>query len=116
MRCAVFRGIGGVSFKYYCLFQHHTAPPQSTFTSDAPETTKATAYSTAGADPRQLKDTYVYPRTADDASWIIGARPGPYVEEHSRSLYMRLGKHMAFCGIDARTERTRKQVNYPETY
>ena len=29
---------------------------------------------------------------------------------------MRLGKHMAFCGIDARTERTRKQVNYPETY
>jgi hypothetical protein len=29
---------------------------------------------------------------------------------------MRLGKRIAFCGIDARTERTRKQVNYPETY
>lgn len=116
MRCHVFRGIGGVSFKYYCLFQHHTAPPQSTFTSDAPETMQATAYGTTGADARPLKDTYVYPRTADDASWIIGARPGPYVEERSRSLYMRLGKRMAFCGIDARIERTRKQVNYPETY
>jgi hypothetical protein len=31
-------------------------------------------------------------------------------------LYMRLGKRIAFCGIDARTERTRKQVNYPDTY
>jgi hypothetical protein len=29
---------------------------------------------------------------------------------------MRMGKRMAFCGIDARTERTRRQVNYPETY
>jgi hypothetical protein len=29
---------------------------------------------------------------------------------------MRLGKRIAFCGIDARTERTRRQVNYPETY
>lgn len=77
---------------------------------------QATASGTAGADPRQLKDTYVYPRTADDASWIVGTRPGPYVEERSRSLYMRLGKRMAFCGIDARTERTRRQVNYPETY
>lgn len=116
MKCDVFRGIGGVAFKYYCLFQHHTAPPQSTFTSDAPETMKATPDGTSGADPRQLGDTYVYPRTADDASWIIGSRPGPYVEERSRSLYMRMGKRMAFCGIDARTERTRRQVNYPETY
>jgi hypothetical protein len=116
MKCHVFRGIGGVSFKYYCLFQHHTAPPPSTFTTDAPETMKATADGTAGADPRQVQDTYVYPRKADDASWIVGHKPGPYVEEHSRSLYMRLGRRMAFCGIDARTERTRKQVNYPETY
>ena len=116
MRCAVFRGIGGVSFKYYCLFQHHTAPPQSTFTTDAPSTTHANADGTAGADPRQLKDTYVYKRTADDPSWIVGRKPGPYVEERSRSLYLRLGKRMALCGIDARTERTRRQVNYPETY
>lgn len=116
MRCAVFRGIGGVSFKHYCLFQHHTAPPRSTFTTDAPSTMEAGADGTAGADPRQLRDTYVYKQPADDPSWIVGNRPGPYVEERSRSLYMRLGRRIAFCGVDARTERTRKQVNYPETY
>ena len=116
MRCAVFRGLGGVSFKYYCLFQHHTAPPVSTFTTDAPKTMTANSNGTAGADPRQLKDTYVYKRPADDPSWIVGKRPGPYVEEKSRNLYMRLGRRIAFCGIDARTERTRKQVNYPDTY
>ena len=116
MKCAVFRGLGGVSFKYYCLFQHHTAPPVSTFTTDAPETMSADATGTTGADPRQLKNTYVYKRTADDPSWIVGKRPGPYVEERSRSLYMRLGRRIAFCGLDARTERTRKQVNYPDTY
>jgi len=116
MKCAVFRGIGGVSFKYYCLFQHHTAPPVSTYTTDAPETMSANHKGTASADPRQTENTYVYKRTADDPSWIVGKTPGPYVEERSRSLYMRLGKRIAFCGLDARTERTRHQVNYPETY
>ena len=29
---------------------------------------------------------------------------------------MGLGPRLAFVGIDARTERTRHQVNYPETY
>lgn len=116
MRCPVFRGIGGVAFKYYCLFQHHTAPPVSTFTTDAPSTMEAGAGGTAGIDPRQLENTYVYKNPADDPSWIVGKRPGPYVEEKSRSLYMRLGRRIAFCGIDARTERTRKQVNYPDTY
>lgn len=116
MQCAVFRGIGGVSFKYYCLFQHHTAPPKSTFTTDAPSTMKAGIDGSAGSDPRQLKDTYVYSETADYSSWILGKRPGPYVEECSRNLYMRLGARMAFCGLDARTERTRHQINYPDTY
>lgn len=116
MKCAVFRGIGGVSFKYYCLFQHHTAPPKSTFTTDAPETMHADKNGTSGIDPRQLKDTFVMEENEDDPSWIVGKRPGPYVEERSRSLYMRLGRHMAFVGIDARTERTRHQVNYPDTY
>jgi len=116
MQCHVFRGIGGVSFKYYCLFQHHSAPGKSTFTTDVPATMKAGADGTTGADPRQLENTYVYTEMADDQSWIVGNRPGPYVEERSRSLYMRLGARIAFCGIDARTERTRKQVNYPDTY
>lgn len=33
MRCDVFRGIGGTAHKYYMLFQHHLAPPVSTYTS-----------------------------------------------------------------------------------
>ena len=116
MKCPVFRGIGGVSFKYYCLFQHHIPPPRSTYTTDAPQTTHAQEGLTAGVDLRQLENTYVMKETEEDASWILGKRPGPYVEERSRSLYMRLGKRIAFVGIDARTERTRHQVNYPDTY
>ncbi|KAE8145911.1 hypothetical protein BDV25DRAFT_60290 [Aspergillus avenaceus] len=115
MRCSVFRGIGGVAFKYYCLFQHHVAPPKSTYTTDAPQTMHA-VNGTAGADPRQLENTFVLESQDVDDSWIVGKRPGPYVEEKSRNLYMRLGKRIAFIGVDARTERTRHQVNYPDTY
>ncbi|KAJ5777202.1 Alkaline phosphatase D-like protein [Penicillium odoratum] len=115
MKCAVFRGIGGVAFKYYCLFQHHVAPPKSTFTTDAPQTMHA-VNGTAGVDPRQLENTFVLENQPEDDSWIVGKRPGPYVEERSRSLYMRFGKRIAFVGLDARTERTRHQVNYEDTY
>ncbi|KAE8136185.1 hypothetical protein BDV38DRAFT_116450 [Aspergillus pseudotamarii] len=115
MRCSVFRGIGGVAFKYYCLFQHHVAPPRSTYTTDAPQTMHA-VNGTAGADSRQLENTFILENQAEDDSWIVGKRPGPYVEEKSRNLYMRLGKRIAFIGVDARTERTRHQVNYPDTY
>lgn len=116
MKCAVFRGIGGISFKYYCLFQHHIAPPISTYTTDAPETMKANAEGTSDGDPRQLANSWVYLEPEEDSSWIIGTKPGPYVEERSRNIYMRLGRRIAFLGVDARTERTRHQVNYPETY
>jgi len=51
-----------------------------------------------------------------DPSYIIGTKPGPYVEERSRNIYCQLGARIAFAGIDARTERTRHQINYPETY
>ncbi|KAJ5549789.1 hypothetical protein N7535_002270 [Penicillium sp. DV-2018c] len=115
MKCAVFRGIGGVAFKYYCLFQHHIAPPKSTFTTDAPQTMHAVG-GTAGVDPRQVENTYVLENQVEDDSWIIGKRPGPYVEERSRNLYMRFGKRIAFMGLDARTERTRHQINYEDTY
>ena len=70
----------------------------------------------AGPDPAQLKDTFVLQEKQVEPSFIVGGRPGPYVEERSRSLYMRLGARIAFLGIDARTERTRHQVNYPDTY
>ncbi|KAG8533395.1 uncharacterized protein KY384_002178 [Bacidia gigantensis] len=117
MKCAVFRGLGGVSLKYYNLFQHHTPPPRSTFTTDAGQTMHAQPPSgSTGADPAHLKDTFVLQEKQPENSWIIGARPGPYVEERSRSLYMKLGARLAFLGVDARTERTRHQVNYPDTY
>ncbi|KAJ5212669.1 uncharacterized protein N7498_004315 [Penicillium cinerascens] len=115
MKCAVFRGIGGVAFKYYCLFQHHIAPPKSTFTTDAPQTMHA-VNGTSGVDERQVENVYVLDPQIQEDSWIIGKRPGPYVEECSRSLYMRFGKRIAFVGLDARTERTRHQVNYLDTY
>lgn len=115
MRSPVFRGIGGVALKYYCLFQHHIAPPGSTFTTDDIQTTHS-INGTAGDDLRQLQNTYILQEQHEDPSWIIGKRPGPYVEERSRSLYMRLGIRMAFLGIDGRMERTLHQVNYPETY
>lgn len=116
MKCAVFRGIGGVAHKYYLLFQHHLAPPKSTFTTDAPKTTSADHTGSTPADPTQLKDTWVLTDDVGDPSYIIGSKPGPYVEERSRNIYCQLGARIAFAGIDARTERTRHQINYPETY
>jgi hypothetical protein len=115
MKCPVFRGIGGVAFKYYTLFQHHHAPPMSTYTTDCDATMKAENGS-SGADPRQLKHSWVLQEGEEEPHWIVGTKPGPYVEEKSRNLYMRLGRHIALVGLDARTERTRRQINYPETY
>ena len=112
MRCNVFRGIGGVSFKYYCLFQHHIPPPPSTFTTDAQQTEKGPSKT---PDPRQVEGTTIA-KMKNEPCYIVGQTPGPYVEEHSRNMYCRLGAHIGFIGIDARLERTRHQVNYPETY
>jgi hypothetical protein len=93
------------------LFQHHLAPPKSTFTSDAPVTAHE-----GSVDPVQQQNTFVLAETTDDPAYIVGQKPGPYVEERSRSIYCQLGARVGFAGIDARTERTRHQVNYPETY
>lgn len=103
------------NYRYYLLFQHHLAPPKSTFTTDAPKTTHVDGVSTA-ADPAQLAQSWVLTGDVEDPSYIMGSKPGPYVEERSRNMYCQLGKRMAFVGLDARTERTRHQVNYPETY
>lgn len=100
-------------FRYYLLFQHHIAPPQSTFTTDMLSTEPVDGMP---ADPVQLKDSWVLKDDVPDSSYILGSKPGPYVEERSRSIYAQLGARIAFVGIDARTERTRHQVNYPETY
>ncbi|KAH8204789.1 hypothetical protein TruAng_000978 [Truncatella angustata] len=113
MMCDVFRGIGGTAHKYYMLFQHHLAPPASTYTTDAPETMEAGT----GVDEAQLQHTFVaQPNLPSEPGYIVGQRPGPYVAEHSMNMFSKLGARIAFLGIDARTERTRHQVNYPETY
>ena len=41
----------------------------------------------------------------DEPSWLLGARPGPYTNELSRSVFMFLGRDVAFLGLDCRTER-----------
>lgn len=115
MRSPVFRGVGGVAQKYYLLFQHHTAPPVSSFTTDAPQMFHK-GKDGAGADPVQTKNCFVLRDQPEDPSFIVGPAPGPYIPERSRSVFMRLGRRIAFLGIDARTERTRRQINYPETY
>ena len=119
MQCPVFRGIGSVSLKYYLLFQHHIPPPASTYTTDALQTrhiTGSEGVKRPGPDPEQLKDTFVCSEKNEDPSFIIGGRPGPYVKECSRSLWAQLGARIGLLGIDARTERTRRQVNYSDTY
>ncbi|KAI0159506.1 hypothetical protein GGR57DRAFT_426563 [Xylariaceae sp. FL1272] len=112
MQCDVFRGIGGTAHKYYVLFQHHLAPPATTYTSDPPQKM---------GDGRlmhqaQLENTFVAKREIPESCYIKGSKPGPYVAEPSMNMYSKLGARIAFMGIDARTERTRHQVNYPETY
>lgn len=42
---------------------------------------------------------------ADEPSWLLGARPGPYIEQRSRNLLMSLGNDVMFLGLDCRTER-----------
>lgn len=108
MRCPVFRGIGGTAHKYYLLFQHHMAPPASTYTTDYRESAEA-------PDPAQMVDTFVAP-AEPGAEYIVGRQPGPYLAERSYSIYCRLGARVALVGIDARTERTRHKINYDETY
>lgn len=105
-----------MAFKYYCLFQHHVPPPVSTFTTSAPQTMQSQGLDGAGADPSQLQSSYVSGDHSQHDSFILGARPGPYIAERSRSVFMRLGARLAILGIDARTERTSQQVNYSETY
>ena len=98
------------------LFQHHLPPPKSTFTTAVHSETYADGEGTAAPDPVQLQDTYVSTEPTDEQAYILGTKPGPYIEERSRSLYCQLGARIAFLGIDARSERTRHQINYPETY
>lgn len=51
-----------------------------------------------------------------EPSWILGCRPGPYIQEVSRSMFMFLGAKVALLAVDARTERTREEVIREDTW
>ena len=52
----------------------------------------------------------------EEPSWVLGASPGPYINELSRSVFLTLGKKMAFLGVDCRTERMRDEILSQESY
>ncbi|KAH8144723.1 uncharacterized protein LAJ45_11224 [Morchella importuna] len=52
----------------------------------------------------------------NEPSWLLGAAPGPYIAELSRSCFMFLGRKVAFLGLDCRTERMRDLVLSESTY
>ncbi|TLD24644.1 metallo-dependent phosphatase [Venturia nashicola] len=51
-----------------------------------------------------------------EPSWLLGAQPGPYINELSRSVYMSLGRQTALLALDCRTERTRDEILSQETW
>ena len=91
MRAPVFMGVGEVACKYYFLFQHQQPPQMS------------------GESHRNRED-------GEERSWVLGRSPGPYINQLSRSVFMRFGPRVAFLGVDCRMERTRYRVCYDETW
>ncbi|KAJ9152088.1 Transcription factor [Pleurostoma richardsiae] len=53
---------------------------------------------------------------ATEPSWTLGERPGPYINEVSRSLFMFLGSRLALLAVDCRTERMRDEVVSEDTW
>jgi hypothetical protein len=51
-----------------------------------------------------------------EPSWALGVRPGPYIQQQSRSLFLRLGAKIALLAVDCRTERMRDQVVREDTW
>lgn len=47
---------------------------------------------------------------ADEPSWLLGYKPGPYIKQLSRSIFVNLGRSVAFLALDCRTERMKNQV------
>ncbi|GAB7354136.1 hypothetical protein MBLNU459_g4697t2 [Dothideomycetes sp. NU459] len=52
----------------------------------------------------------------EEPSWLLGASPGPYINELSRSIFMFLGRKVAFLGLDCRTERMRDEILSQSSY
>ncbi|GKT91876.1 LOW QUALITY PROTEIN: hypothetical protein Ct61P_09726 [Colletotrichum tofieldiae] len=47
---------------------------------------------------------------ASEPSWVLGSKPGPYISELSRSLFVELGSKVSLLAVDGRTERTELDV------
>jgi len=101
MESDVFKGLGGVAWRYYMLFQHHVAPGAAAGGTDS-------GSGSGGGDTAETG--------GNDGSWIVGTATGPYIAQVSRSMFMRLGPGVVFLGLDCRTERTRSRIVYKETY
>lgn len=54
--------------------------------------------------------------TAEEPSWLLGASPGPYISELSRSVFAWLGDRTALLALDCRTERMRDEILSQESY
>lgn len=42
----------------------------------------------------------------DEPSWVLGAAPGPFIQQRSRNIFVHLGRRTALLAVDCRTERT----------
>ncbi|KAG2418194.1 hypothetical protein HFD88_001295 [Aspergillus terreus] len=82
MGTPVISGLGGIAFKYYLLFQHHSVPEET---------------------------------ESDEPTWLLGAQPGPYINQRSRNLFMSLGDGIVLLGLDCRTERMSDEVLSEQT-
>ncbi|KAE8145331.1 hypothetical protein BDV25DRAFT_144752 [Aspergillus avenaceus] len=52
---------------------------------------------------------------ADEPSWLLGAQPGPYINQRSRNLFMSLGGGVTLLGLDCRTERMSDEILSEQT-
>jgi hypothetical protein len=52
----------------------------------------------------------------DEPSWVLGASPGPYINELSRSIFLSLGRKVALLAVDCRTERMRDEILSLQSY
>jgi hypothetical protein len=53
---------------------------------------------------------------ATEPSWVLGAKPGPYIGELSRSIFVSVGAKAGLIAIDARMERTEHDVVSDKTW
>lgn len=51
-----------------------------------------------------------------EPSWLLGASPGPYINQLSRSLFVSLGSNVSLLAVDCRTERMFDEILSQESW